>query len=222
MKRVLLAIFVLLILGCENKNIMKPVSENQEKTSIREEKRNIEINFQGDRTEEFIKNDTFKKSCFTFDDFKNNDNNWRMVNDGVMGGLSKGAYTINNEILTVRGDINTNGGGFSSIRSGIPPKLLSEYNKVFLKVKSDGRNYKLTLRDKNNRGVSHQANIPVPNSNSWHELEIEFATLISTYFGRRVNAENFRKEEGREIGFILSDGLDGPYEIQIEFIKFCK
>ena len=51
--------------------------------------------------------------CFVFDDFKNNDNNWRMVNDGVMGGISKGSYTINNDVLTVRGNINTNGGGFS-------------------------------------------------------------------------------------------------------------
>jgi len=222
MKRVLLTIFLLLILGCESEKIMKPISENQEKISIIEEKRNIESNTDEFRTTKAIKNNTFKRTCFVFDDFKNNDNKWRMVNDGVMGGLSKGSYTINNDVLTVRGNINTNGGGFSSIRSEIPNELLSEYSKVFLKVKSDERNYKITLRDKNNRGVSHQANIPIPNTNSWHELEIEFATLIPTYFGRKVNAEDFRKKEGREIGFILSDGIDGPFEIQVEFIKFCK
>ena len=42
---------------------------------------------------------------------------WVTVNDNVMGGRSIGDFTIKEGKLVFRGSTNTNGGGFSSIRS---------------------------------------------------------------------------------------------------------
>lgn len=51
---------------------------------------------------------------------EDNQNPWRTVNDGVMGGQSNGGSNLAGRILTFAGETNTDGGGFSSIRIGIP------------------------------------------------------------------------------------------------------
>ena len=51
--------------------------------------------------------------------FKENDasSKWVTVNDNVMGGRSKGGFVIKKDRLIFSGATNTNGGGFSSIRT---------------------------------------------------------------------------------------------------------
>ena len=41
---------------------------------------------------------------------------WRVINDNVMGGRSLGAVSANGDTLSFSGSLNTNGGGFASIR----------------------------------------------------------------------------------------------------------
>jgi len=47
---------------------------------------------------------------------KNATSDWMTVNDNVMGGCSKGGFSIKRGKLLFSGSANTNGGGFSSIR----------------------------------------------------------------------------------------------------------
>jgi len=51
---------------------------------------------------------------------------WRAVNDGVMGGLSSGGPDYEEDAMVFKGVINTNGGGFSSLRAGARPGALSD------------------------------------------------------------------------------------------------
>ena len=52
-------------------------------------------------------------------DFANNapKQNWIVVNDNVMGGRSEGGFSFKKKCLLFSGNTNTNGGGFSSIRT---------------------------------------------------------------------------------------------------------
>ena len=52
-------------------------------------------------------------------DFSTNEGNpgWYVVNDNVMGGRSEGGFTIADAELRFAGRTNTDGGGFSSIRT---------------------------------------------------------------------------------------------------------
>ena len=54
---------------------------------------------------------------------------WRIVNDNVMGGRSRGDFEISEESLSFFGATNTNGGGFSSIRSFLDEPVPSESKK---------------------------------------------------------------------------------------------
>jgi len=61
------------------------------------------------------------ESCDMFMNFETSDElrQWYAVNDGVMGGLSSGGPRFDDGIMIFEGMINTNGGGFSSLRSRV-------------------------------------------------------------------------------------------------------
>jgi len=112
--------------------------------------------------------------------------NWRAVNDGVMGGRSSGG-----------------------------PRF---------RVKSDGRTYKLTLRsDARYRGrtVSFQAEIPQTPIGEWADVTVPFDSLQGSIFGRRVRGARFDKSEVRELGIIIADGQDGPFKLEVDWVKDC-
>ena len=79
------------------------------------------------------------------DNFKT-DTGWRAVNDNVMGGRSQGRVSIGNGFLVFEGAINTNGGGFASIRRPMALGELANAKALVLRVKSDGRSYRLILQ----------------------------------------------------------------------------
>ncbi|MEL7485448.1 MAG: CIA30 family protein, partial [Planctomycetota bacterium] len=53
---------------------------------------------------------------------------WIAVNDNVMGGRSSGGPAFDDGVLTFAGTTNTNGGGFSSIRTVPGQWDLAEYD----------------------------------------------------------------------------------------------
>lgn len=150
---------------------------------------------------------------------------WRAVNDGVMGGLSSGGPDYEEDAMVFKGVINTNGGGFSSLRAGAQPGALSDATGMRMRVKTDGRQYKLTLRSDaryRGRSVSFQAPLPVTKPNEWEDITILFSDLKASVFGRPVRGAEFNKDEVGEIGIIIADGKDGPFEMKIDWMeKFC-
>ena len=99
---------------------------------------------------------------------------------------------------------------------------MKETTYVQLKLKWDSRDYKITFRDNNISRISHQANIDFKNRGFFEEVSIPISDLKGSYFGRNVNTNNLETSNIQEIGFIISDGIDGPFSLEIESIKFCK
>lgn len=150
---------------------------------------------------------------------------WRAVNDGVMGGRSSGGPDFGDEAMIFRGVINTNGGGFSSLRASVQPRVLADASGIRLRVKTDGRQYKLTLRSDariRGRSVSFQAPIEVKTANQWEDVIVPFSDLKGSIFGRAVRSAEFNKEFVQEIGIIIADGKDGPFELKVDWLeKYC-
>jgi len=120
-------------------------------------------------------------------------NRWGIVNDWVMWGKSRWTAEIVDDKLVFSGEIVTLWGGFSSLRGTLESGLLSEYSSVQLRAKSDGREYRITLRD-----------------NQWGNIS------------RSVKADPFNKESAREMGVILSDWVDGEFKLEIDEVRFCR
>ena len=74
-------------------------------------------------------------NILTIVDFKTDSSmdNWFVVNDGVMGGLSQGSFEFNKEgYATFKGTISLdNYGGFSSIRYRSKQMDISNYHDLF-------------------------------------------------------------------------------------------
>lgn len=147
---------------------------------------------------------------------------WQIVNDGVMGGLSLGARYAQEDHMAFRGVINTNGGGFSSMRRPMSPGDLSGTTGLRLKVRSDGRDYKLTFRTSERwrgRSISYQASIPASTLSEWTEVTVPFSALEPSIFGRNVRAAPFDPSDVREMGIILADGIDGAFQLNVQSLS---
>jgi len=170
-----------------------------------------------------IKNPEPDDNCFLFDDFSDSPEfRWGIVNDGVMGGKSQGRANIVDNTLVFSGEIVTLGGGFSSLRWNLESWSLSEYSSVKIRAKSDWREYRITFRDSRWGRISHRAVLSFETPWEFEEITIPFTYLEPAYFGRIVKADPFEKESAREIGIILSDWVDGAFELVIDEVRFCR
>lgn len=149
---------------------------------------------------------------------------WRPVNDGVMGGRSSGGPRFEDDRMIFEGVINTNGGGFSSVRAPVLRGYLADMSALKLRVKSDGRGYKLTLRTSmtfRGRSVAFQAPIPKTTPGDWVEVSLPFSDLEASIFGRPIGDVPFDAADVRTIGIILSDGQDGPFKLELDWLEAC-
>ncbi len=164
-----------------------------------------------------------QENCTIYDDFSiSGKNNWRIINDGVMGGLSKWNIVNEDDSLIFSGNINTNGGWFTSIRSPLSTNILSSTDYIKLRFKSDTRSYKLTFRDSYSTWVSYQADILSQTPWVSEDINIPLSQLKANYFGRSINTRAFNKSQAQEIWFIISDGINWAFQLEIEKIEFCE
>ena len=82
-------------------------------------------------------------------DSPESDLGWRVVNDNVMGGRSVGGFEVADGVLVFSGATNTDGGGFSSIRTEARDLDLGAWQGVRLRVRGDGRTYTFRLSTDN-------------------------------------------------------------------------
>ena len=116
---------------------------------------------------------------------------WRLVTDGVMGGVSKGQLTLDNienkSCLRLRGDISLeNSGGFVQAALDLTHKTAfdaSDYSGVMLEVYGNAEDYNVHLRtdDVWLPWQSYRASFPAPAG--WHTVRLPF----SEFSGYRIN-----------------------------------
>ena len=74
-------------------------------------------------------------------------NEWEIVNDNVMGGVSIGDYKTQNNQLIFYGKLSSKyNGGFASIRTRERIEL-NNFKKINLKVIGDGNTYQIRIKD---------------------------------------------------------------------------
>jgi NADH dehydrogenase [ubiquinone] 1 alpha subcomplex assembly factor 1 len=153
-------------------------------------------------------------------DFTENDihEKWIVVNDNVMGGRSKGGFEFKNEKLIFSGSTNTNGGGFSSIRTVPIDFSFKDKTGLHIRYKGDGRTYKLGVRMEG-KSVSYRANFD--SGNGWQEEKIPFDNMDVSWRGRPLSkAEHpLLTSKIRSIEFMIYDKQDGPFKLQVDWIK---
>ena len=148
---------------------------------------------------------------------------WQIVDDGVMGGLSKGKFKISDsESLIFKGNLSLkNNGGFSSIRSKRTSLDLSNYKGIKIRTRGDGRNYKIRLESDSKyrrMAVSFQYEFTTVKG-EWSEVFIPFEKLKASFRGWNLPNMQFNSKTIKRVGIIIADKKEGPFELEVDWIK---
>ena len=159
-------------------------------------------------------------ACSLFDfDTKTKADSWRVVNDGVMGGLSEGYFHINADGHGIFSGIISleNNGGFSSVRHFLQPKKLKHKGRLVLKVKGDGKQYQIRIKDKADHNFSYVASFQT--SGEWEEIEILLENMKPTFRGQTLNQPNFSGDFIEEVMFLIANKKSESFELLIDKIS---
>ena len=145
----------------------------------------------------------------------NNEFGWYVQNDNVMGGRSEGDFNISSGQLIFAGNTNTNGGGFSSIRTQTLKLDLSGYTGIRVKVKADGRRYTWGMQtDARWRGrrVNYWADFDtIPGETS--VIDIPFTSFFPQFRGFKLDGPDLNVTKINEFALYQYDKTDGPFEL---------
>ncbi|MEM0915099.1 MAG: CIA30 family protein [Planctomycetota bacterium] len=167
---------------------------------------------------------------------------WQVVNDNVMGGRSIGNLTfqppervagqepdsvvVSGGTLTFEGFINTNGGGFASVRLPLPADALVDAAAIRLTLQSDFRNVYLRVDDDRphaGRNINHRAALPLDENapaDAWQTVTVPLDALAPAWRGRSVpTAPALDGEHATRLGLMINDTEDGPFRLVIDRIE---
>jgi len=149
---------------------------------------------------------------------------WYVQNDNVMGGRSEGGFNMGQGELIFAGSTNTNGGGFSSIRTQPFELDLSAYDGIQLRVKGDGRLYTWQLQtNARYRGyaVSYWAEFETTEG-EWSTVNIPFTKFYPQVRGFKLDGPELDPEQITELGLYIYDKKDGAFELRLQSIQAYK
>ena len=158
-------------------------------------------------------------SSSIFDSKKAKDlSNWYVVDDRVMGGLSRGGLTINDSgNFLFKGYVTTeNNGGFSSIRYGFNKKSVSEFKQIILKVKGDGKSYQFRIKDNSRQRYSYIASFKT--SGDWETIKIPLSSFYPGFRGYKLDKPNFSGDVMEEISILIGNKVKESFSLEFEKI----
>lgn len=162
----------------------------------------------------------FQDSSSTIFDFKKakKTSDWYVVNDVVMGGLSKGTLSINNAgngLFT--GYVTTdNNGGFSSIRHEFNKKDVSKFEHLIIKVKGDGKDYQFRIKEKSSQRYSYISTFKT--TGEWQTIKIPLSTFYPSFRGYNLDKPNYLGGVMEEIAILVGNKKKEKFSLEIENI----
>lgn len=143
---------------------------------------------------------------------------WRVVNDGVMGGISKSYLTLNDiGHGKFSGHVSLdNNGGFASIQLNRTIKLTKENRFIVLRIKGDGKRYEFRLKGESSQSESYVHQFAT--SGEWENLKLALSEFYPQYRGRRLNIQNFNFKNIEQLSFLVNNKQEEDFELLIDWI----
>ncbi len=174
----------------------------------------------------FLLSLTISDLTLNFGSGQNQVNNWVLISDNIMGGISKSKleYTQNTMILT--GNISLdNFGGFASVKTEFGKYDISQFKGIKIKFKSTNQKFAFTLEDsKNWTFPNFKGAFTSTKPNTWEEKIILFKDFkeyqIGEPTGEKLLESNLKKIV--RMGIITTEKKEGPFTIEVDYIEFVK
>ena len=161
------------------------------------------------------------KTIFEFNTSKDA-KDWRIVLDGVMGGLSTGNISVQNGSLYFTGETSLqNNGGFSSIRAPISTGEISDFDAVQMRVRGDGRTWIFGTRASDSMVANSYWSRFKTEKNKWITVTIPINEMEKHSFGTPLSG-TISPSEIKGAEFYIYDKKAGPFLLEVDRIEAIK
>ncbi len=150
---------------------------------------------------------------------------WRIVNDGVMGGLSISRVSAGSKdkiIFSGRLSLENNG-GFASLRSPVKNYNFENFTGIEIRLKGDGKIFSISMKETSYfTGYFYTANFKTTEG-EWVTHRIPFKEFSFFYFGRLIRRNpEIPLNRIKEISFLAGEKQEGDFSAEIEYIGLYK
>jgi len=145
-------------------------------------------------------------------------NEWRIVNDGVMGGISKSSLMLNDfGNGQFMGHVSlANNGGFASIQLNKTIQLADEKKFILLRIKGDGKSYEFRLKSQISQSESYVHQFTT--TGEWEIIKLPMSEFYPQFYGRKLNTPNFNFKSIEQLSFLISNKQEEDFKLLIDWI----
>ena len=157
-----------------------------------------------------------------FGNMREDQPDWTIVNDEVMGGRSSSRVAITPEKkLVFSGYLSLeNNGGFASFRMNVDKHIPAGFSRLSFRLKGDGKKYRFRIRNEDLwDDVSYSYGFRTIND-IWMQYDIPLKKFVPVYRGKQImHPERLKSEDIRQIGLLISDKQSGPFSVILQWVK---
>ncbi len=149
---------------------------------------------------------------------KTNIKEWKIVNDGVMGGVSKSTLELNEAGNgKFSGFVSLeNNGGFASVQLNNKVMLDDNHKFIVMRIKGDGKNYEFRLKG----AVSQQESYvhAFNTSGEWEEIKLPIAAFYPQFRGQKLKSPNFNFNKIEQMSFLIANKKEENFTLLIDWM----
>lgn len=164
-----------------------------------------------------LSNESNKKEIYAFT-AQSKVNEWRIVNDDVMGGISESsiACTAAGHGLFSGHVSMENNGGFASIQLNTRIQLAKEQKYIVLRIKGDGKAYEFRMKSEISQYESYVHSFAT--SGEWQTIKLPISEFYPQFRGRRLNSPNFNFNTIEQVSFLIANKQEEDFKLWIDRI----
>ncbi|MEM9364318.1 MAG: CIA30 family protein [Bacteroidota bacterium] len=148
---------------------------------------------------------------------------WKPIDDGVMGGLSKGNVNLTENTLNFYGEVSLdNYGGFTSVKSPFGNYNLSGLKKVIVRYRTEGQSISISLENSEQFFRPYYKLLLPETDGEWKTLELNVSDFKQYNLGQvtETSITDEFLENVKRIGFITSKKSAGKFNIEVDYLNF--
>lgn len=145
--------------------------------------------------------------------------NWKIINDGVMGGLSQGEIKLNtngNGVFNGKVSLENNG-GFSLLRHRFKTLNTINYSKIVLRIKGDSKSYQFRIKARQSDYYSYVTSFNT--TTDWQLVTINLKDMYPAFRGKKLDISNFNNETIEEFAFLIGNKKEEMFKLLIDFVE---
>jgi NADH dehydrogenase [ubiquinone] 1 alpha subcomplex assembly factor 1 len=144
---------------------------------------------------------------------------WKIVNDEVMGGMSLGIIQINSEGSGLfSGHVSLdNNGGFCLVRHDLDCIVVEDYSSFEIRIKGDGKKYQFRCKSSDHQRHSYIYNFS--SGKDWKVITIPFKKMEPYFRGDSLKMPNYHGNFLAQVAILIGNNKEEDFSLELDYIK---